>query len=126
MHKILKKYAAIWAKKLIAAFVLALILILLTPVPERDEGPPKFDNGIDKYLFQKPKPNEYLKFLRQSGYTITKNNLPESIEIEKQQVSGHPAKIAMELSKKGYEMLGQKVRVTLKTLGGRYTEEYSP
>ncbi|RKZ34289.1 hypothetical protein DRQ33_02495 [bacterium] len=107
------------------AFLIATILVLLTPTPDKDTSE-KLDDRIDwNSFYSKPKGNEaFLKYLENQGYSITKNQLPLLIEIEKKQVDRNPNDVVKELAEIAHRMTGKSVKVILQTWGGKYIAEY--
>lgn len=108
------------------AFLFSTALILATPTPERDTGVPQERPQVQSLL---PTPRGYKKFIRyltQNGYQIIRDDLPLFVEVKKRQVEGNPVDVASELARVGYEMTGERVKVILRTWGGKYIGEYRP
>ena len=104
----------------------ATAMVLLTPTPERDTGPPKKVEITDDYLAMPSKQERFIAYIKERGFKIVNNQLPLLIEVSKRQVDGNPSDIANQLAKKGYDITGHKVKVILRTWGGKYIAEYSP
>jgi hypothetical protein len=111
--------------KLFTGIVLATIIVILTPSPEEDTGPPKVDINISTYIDKNKKYEEFVAYLTENSYIVKEDKLPLYIQVEKRQVDGSPEDIAKQLSKKGFEITGGKVKVILNTWGGKYIYEYT-
>ncbi|MCD6419082.1 hypothetical protein J7M00_09930 [bacterium] len=108
------------------ALLFATALILLTPTPERDTGPPPKIEIKDDFLATPTKYDRFRNYLRNHGFAITRDQLPLLIEVSKRQVEGNPSEIAEKLSQKGYQITDEKIKVILHTFGGKYIAEYNP
>ncbi len=114
------------AGKFMWALLFATALVLLTPTPERDAGPPKKIPIHEDYLATPTKYDRFRNYLKNQGFAITNDQLPLVIEVAKKQVEGNPTDIAEQLAKKAYKITGKKVKVILHTFGGKYIAEYNP
>ena len=107
------------------AILIATILIMLTPTLERDTGEKLPEVDIDDF-YQKPTGNTaFLHYIQKQGYTVTKNQLPILIEVQKKQVDKSPNDVVEELAKIAHRMTGKNVKVILRTWGGKYIAEYN-
>ncbi|MCD6595029.1 hypothetical protein J7L68_05060 [bacterium] len=107
------------------AILIATILIMLTPTLERDTGEKLPEVDMDDF-YQKPTGNTaFLHYIQKQGYTVTKNQLPILIEVQKKQVDKSPNDVVEELAKIAHRMTGKNVKVILRTWGGKYIAEYN-
>jgi len=123
-----KSKVGIWFGKLVWGMLFGTIMVLFSPTPERDEGPPKVELPSDYGLAPSPcgRCTDFTEYLTKNGYEIIEDKLPTVIEVKKNQVGGNPPIIVQQLAKKGYEMMGSEIKVVLNTWGGKYIGEYSP
>ncbi len=122
-HRI--KFGAV-AGRFMWALLFATALIMLTPTPERDTGAPPKIEVQENYLATPTKYDRFRNYLKNQGFAITRDQLPLVIEVSKRQVEGNPTDIAEQLAEKGYRITGKKVKVILRTFGGKYIAEYNP
>ena len=107
------------------AFLFATLLVLLTPTPERDTGPPKGKINFDEFVSVPKTQKALYKYLNENGFTVDKDEFPIVIEVSKKQVEGNPSQVAKDIAQKAYELTGRDVKIILSTFGGKYIAQHS-
>jgi len=110
-------------KRFAYAFLLATILVLISPTSEKDTGNRPQHIDIDFVSQKPPEYQKFVRYLKSQGYEIIQNNLPLFIEVSIKQTDRNPGDVVKELSRRGCQITGHKVKVILSTFGGKYISE---